>query len=354
MRGSARTTSSTRRSPSAPRSRERSRRVGGDRLLAAYKIVRRNRAARVQGLVLTSRCKYDEDQRDNEINARRQQVQILFAKAAQASAWFDPELLSDPAADGAGVDGGERRAGGLSLRDRRAVSPAGARARRKGRAAAVACRAAFRRRRTTRYAALSTADVKHPTDRAVERRRSHADLRAVPRDPRDQPQSGRPRGGVHRVSQAVRGQRQHLRVALQRRAAARLVSRAGARLRIDARCGAARQQHPDRRGRESDRRRRRPASSRCGDITGCARRVLGLDTYHTYDTTIPLVDVDREVSVRRRARMAAGVGRAARRRLPAAAARGPRRRVDRRVREPGQAQRRLLGAGVRRAIRTCS
>jgi oligoendopeptidase F len=41
---------------------------------------------------------YDQDQRDNEMNARRQQVQILFAKAAQASAWFDPELLAIPLA----------------------------------------------------------------------------------------------------------------------------------------------------------------------------------------------------------------------------------------------------------------
>jgi len=40
--------------------------------------------------------KYDEDQRDNAINARRQQVQILFAKASQASAWFNPELLRIP------------------------------------------------------------------------------------------------------------------------------------------------------------------------------------------------------------------------------------------------------------------
>src|SRR5262245_62245540 len=39
---------------------------------------------------------YDEDQRDNTVNARRQQVQILFAKANQASAWFNPELLSIP------------------------------------------------------------------------------------------------------------------------------------------------------------------------------------------------------------------------------------------------------------------
>jgi oligoendopeptidase F len=42
--------------------------------------------------------KYDEDQRDNQINARRQQVQILFAKSAQASAWFNPELLAMPLA----------------------------------------------------------------------------------------------------------------------------------------------------------------------------------------------------------------------------------------------------------------
>jgi oligoendopeptidase F len=39
---------------------------------------------------------YDEDQRDNAINAKRQQVQILFARLAQAESWFNPELLSIP------------------------------------------------------------------------------------------------------------------------------------------------------------------------------------------------------------------------------------------------------------------
>ena len=39
---------------------------------------------------------YDEDQRDNEINARRQQVQILFARQQQATSWFNPELLAVP------------------------------------------------------------------------------------------------------------------------------------------------------------------------------------------------------------------------------------------------------------------
>jgi oligoendopeptidase F len=39
---------------------------------------------------------YDEDQRDNAMNARRQQVQILFARLSQAESWFNPELLAIP------------------------------------------------------------------------------------------------------------------------------------------------------------------------------------------------------------------------------------------------------------------
>jgi oligoendopeptidase F len=39
---------------------------------------------------------YDEDQRDNTVNAKRQQVQILFARLQQAQSWFNPELLSIP------------------------------------------------------------------------------------------------------------------------------------------------------------------------------------------------------------------------------------------------------------------
>jgi oligoendopeptidase F len=39
---------------------------------------------------------YDQDQRDNAANARRQRVQILLAKAQQETSWFNPELLSIP------------------------------------------------------------------------------------------------------------------------------------------------------------------------------------------------------------------------------------------------------------------
>jgi oligoendopeptidase F len=39
---------------------------------------------------------YDQDQRDNTVNARRQQVQLLLARWSQAESWYAPELLRIP------------------------------------------------------------------------------------------------------------------------------------------------------------------------------------------------------------------------------------------------------------------
>jgi oligoendopeptidase F len=39
---------------------------------------------------------YDQDQRDNQANGRRQRVQLLFARQRQASSWFNPEVLAIP------------------------------------------------------------------------------------------------------------------------------------------------------------------------------------------------------------------------------------------------------------------
>jgi oligoendopeptidase F len=39
---------------------------------------------------------YDQDQRDNSINARRQEVQIQFARWQEVGSWFGPELLAIP------------------------------------------------------------------------------------------------------------------------------------------------------------------------------------------------------------------------------------------------------------------
>src|SRR5438093_5440695 len=70
---------------------------GAEALLAA--LVLRDEIGQLEYKVwyFASLC-YDQDQRDNQANAKRQEVQILFAKAAQASAWFDPELLTVPLA----------------------------------------------------------------------------------------------------------------------------------------------------------------------------------------------------------------------------------------------------------------
>jgi oligoendopeptidase F len=39
---------------------------------------------------------HDQDQRDNEVDARRQQVEILLARWQEATSWFNPELLAIP------------------------------------------------------------------------------------------------------------------------------------------------------------------------------------------------------------------------------------------------------------------
>ncbi len=68
---------------------------GPEPLLAAFRAMDAMGALSYQVWYYAS-LHYDQDQRDNEINARRQQVQILFAKQHQASSWFNPELLAVP------------------------------------------------------------------------------------------------------------------------------------------------------------------------------------------------------------------------------------------------------------------
>jgi oligoendopeptidase F len=68
---------------------------GGAQLLAAFTAMDDMGALSYRVWYFAS-LQYDEDQRLNEINARRQQVQILFAKQHQASSWFNPELLAIP------------------------------------------------------------------------------------------------------------------------------------------------------------------------------------------------------------------------------------------------------------------
>ena len=68
---------------------------GGDRLLSAFHL--NDALGKLAYTVyFFPSLKYDEDQRDNSINARRQQVQALMARWQEATAWFNPELLAIP------------------------------------------------------------------------------------------------------------------------------------------------------------------------------------------------------------------------------------------------------------------
>ena len=70
---------------------------GPDRLLAAFRLSEELGQLAYKVWYFPS-LQYDEDQRDNTISARRQQVQILFARWKQAESWFAPELLQVPLA----------------------------------------------------------------------------------------------------------------------------------------------------------------------------------------------------------------------------------------------------------------
>jgi oligoendopeptidase F len=68
---------------------------GPDRLLQAFRLSETLGQLAYRVWYFPS-LRYDEDQRDNTVNARRQKVQILFAKWKQAESWFNPELLKIP------------------------------------------------------------------------------------------------------------------------------------------------------------------------------------------------------------------------------------------------------------------
>jgi oligoendopeptidase F len=264
---------------------------GGDALLAAFRL--RDEIGQLEYKVwYFASLWYDQDQRDNQINARKQQVQILFAKAAQASAWFDPELLKIPletvqawmaANKDLGVyrfaiedlyrqqehvldDKGERL---LSLSSRFSSSPNDA------------------------YAALSTADVKHPVVRlstGAEATLTYGQYRAILATNRNQTDRAAAFRQFHTTFQAAVNTYASLYNGVLQRdlfhsQARNYCSTLEAALHgnniptavVENLIAATKQ------GTEPLRRYHR-----------LRKRALGLQTYHTYDTTIPLVDFDRQ------------------------------------------------------------
>jgi len=70
---------------------------GPNQLLAAYRL-NDSLGQLAYKVYFYPSLRYDEDQRDNRVNARRQQVQALMARWQEATSWLSPELLTIPLA----------------------------------------------------------------------------------------------------------------------------------------------------------------------------------------------------------------------------------------------------------------
>jgi oligoendopeptidase F len=235
---------------------------------------------------------YDQDQRDNQANAKRQEVQILFAKAAQASAWFDPELLTIPLETARGwLDASPALAvyrfavEDLYRQQEHVLDDKGERL--------LSLSSRFSSAPNDAYAALSTADVRHPTvvlPSGVESTLTYGQYRAILATNPNQEDRAAAFHEFHKVYQATvntyaalyngvlqrdwfhsqaRGYRSTLEAALHGNniptaVVDNLIEQAKA-------------------GTDPLRRYHR-----------LRKRILGLETYHSYDTAIPLVEFDRK------------------------------------------------------------
>jgi oligoendopeptidase F len=262
---------------------------GADALLDAYR-VRDEIGALSYKVWYFPALQYDQDQRDNEINAKRQQVQILFAKAAQAGAWFDPELLTIPLPtvqkwmagnpelavyrfaiedlyrqqEHVLDDKGERL---LSLASRFSSSPNDA------------------------YAALSTADIKHPTVRLStgDVTLTYGQYRAILATHRDQPDRAAAFREYHKLFDANVNTYASLYNAVLQRDWFHSQSRGYASTLEAALHG----NNIPAAVVENLIETTKAGTAPLRRYHRLRKRVLGLDTYHSYDTTIPLVDFDR-------------------------------------------------------------
>ncbi len=264
---------------------------GGDRLLAALTL--RDDIGQLEYKVwYYASLWHDQDQRDNQINAKRQQVQILFAKAAQAAAWFDPELLKIPlttiqewmaASPALAVyrfaledlyrqqehvldDKGEHL---LSLSSRFSSSPNDA------------------------YAALSTADVKYPSVRLSEGAEvtlTYGQYRAILATNRNQADRAAAFQEFHKIYEASINTYASLYDAVLQRDLFFSQAR-GYASTLDA---ALHGNNIPTAVVENLIAATKAGTDPLRRYHRLRKRVLGLDTYHSYDTTIPLVDLDRK------------------------------------------------------------
>ncbi len=238
--------------------------------------------------------KYDEDQRDNTINARRQQVQILAAKGSQAMAWFNPELLAIPVETvRAWMDANPRLAvyrfflEELYRQQEHVLDEKGEHL--------LSLSSQLSSTPYDVYAALSTADVKHPaitlsTGETVTV--TYGQYRAILATNRHQADRARAFTALHGLYANTINTYASLYNAVMQREWFHAQAR-GYATTLDAALHGnnippavvTNLIEATKAGTEPLRRYHR-----------LRKRVLGLETYHVYDTTIPLVEFDRKYS----------------------------------------------------------
>src|SRR5437867_6317502 len=264
---------------------------GADRLLAAMKLSDDIGQVMYKVWYFAS-LKYDEDQRDNEINARRQQVQILFAKANQASAWFNPELLSIPLPQVQQWMAALRELAlyrfaieDLYRQQEHVLDEKGEHL--------LSLSSRFSSSPNDAYAALSTADVKHPAIKlstGPEVTLTYGQYRAILATNRNQGDRAAAFAAYHKVYETNMNTYAALYSGVLQRDWFHAQSR-GYRSTLESalHCNniptavVENLIETTKEGTEPLRRYHR-----------LRKRVLGLDTYHSYDTVLPLVDFDRK------------------------------------------------------------
>jgi oligoendopeptidase F len=235
---------------------------------------------------------HDEDQRDNAVAARRQQVQLLFAKWQEATSWFNPELLAIPietvrrwmAADSAlalyrfAIEN-------LYRQQEHVLDAQGERL--------LSLASRFEHAAAESYAALSTADVKYPEITLSDGRRvavSYGEYRSILATARRQADRAAAFRAYHGLFDAARNTYAALYNGVCQRDWA-LAQARGYASTLEAALHANNIPtsvvdtliHIAREGSDSLRRYHQ-----------LRKRVLGLDRYFIYDGQIPLVDIDRQ------------------------------------------------------------
>ena len=264
---------------------------GGDRLLAALRL--RDEIGQLEYKVwYFASLWYDQDQRDNQINARRQQVQILFAKAAQAAAWFDPELLKVPLPEVQAWMAASRDLAvyrfaieDLYRQQEHVLDDKGEHL--------LSLSSRFSSAPNDAYAALSTADVKYPTVRlstGTDATLTYGQYRAILATNRNQADRAAAFHEFHKIYDNTVNTYATLYDGILQRDL--FYSRArGYKTTLEA---ALHGNNIPTAVVENLIRETKAGTEPLRRYHRLRRRALGVETYHSYDTSIPMVDFDRK------------------------------------------------------------